>query len=95
MYLTKRAACVRNVAVAAVNGAITLALLLIAPLGLAAVIVNTFLITVSTFFVGLVGDWVVSWLLASSYRDRLSPDGRRRTIMPTHRVKDIESYEDY
>ncbi|MCW6037842.1 hypothetical protein K4A83_16405 [Spirulina subsalsa FACHB-351] len=38
MYISTRAAFVRSTVVAAANGAITLALLLIAPLGLAAVI---------------------------------------------------------
>jgi len=38
MYITPRAAQVRNLAVASVNGTITLIILLIAPLGLFAVI---------------------------------------------------------
>lgn len=42
MYISTRAAVVRNLATAITNGAITLTLLLIAPLGLAAVIGNTF-----------------------------------------------------
>lgn len=44
------------------NGAITLVLLLIAPLGLAAVITLTLLITASTFFTGLGGGALQQWL---------------------------------
>ncbi|MDB9313716.1 CRISPR-associated protein Csx18 [Spirulina sp. CS-785/01] len=62
MYISTRAALVRSGVVAGVNCAITLTLLLIAPLGLAAVITNTLFITASTFGVCVVGDWVVAWL---------------------------------
>jgi hypothetical protein len=41
---------VRNLLAALVNGAITLTILLIAPLGLAAVITNTLLVMAGTFF---------------------------------------------
>ncbi len=68
MYLSTRAALVRNLATAIVNGTITLVLLLIAPLGLAAVIGNTFLVTVASFFVGTFTDMVVSWLSVAPSR---------------------------
>ncbi|NJK77192.1 MAG: hypothetical protein HC942_28665, partial [Microcoleus sp. SU_5_6] len=45
MYITNRASTVRNFSIALVNGALTLVILLIAPLGWAAVISNTFLVT--------------------------------------------------
>ena len=48
MYTTLRAANVRNLSIALVNGTVTLIILLIAPLGLAAVITNTFLVTAAT-----------------------------------------------
>ena len=48
MYTTSRAANVRNLSIALVNGTVTLIILLIAPLGLAAVITNTFLVTAAT-----------------------------------------------
>jgi hypothetical protein len=50
----------RNGAVAAVNGGITLVILLIAPMGLAAVILNTVLVTVASFFVGEMADRVLA-----------------------------------
>ena len=68
MGLSTRAAVVRNLATAIVNGIITIVLLLIAPLGLAAVIGNTFLVTVASFFVGTFADMVVDWLALSDLR---------------------------
>ncbi|QIZ71671.1 CRISPR-associated protein Csx18 [Oxynema aestuarii] len=65
MYLTYRSALVRNISVAALNGLITLVILLIAPLGLAAVIGNTFLITLASFFTGTFADVVVRYLQPS------------------------------
>jgi hypothetical protein len=66
MHLNTRATFVKNVSAAAVNGTVTLIILLIAPLGLAAVIVNTLLVALSTFMVGMAGDWIVVWLISGS-----------------------------
>ena len=65
MYITPRAAQVRNLAVASVNGTITLIILLIAPLGLFAVIINTALVTASTYFVLVISDRVIRYLAGS------------------------------
>ncbi|MBD2276774.1 CRISPR-associated protein Csx18 [Aphanizomenon flos-aquae] len=62
MYISNRAALVRNLAVAFLNGTITLIILLIAPLGLAAVIINTILVTIATFANATAGDRVVRFL---------------------------------
>lgn len=72
MYISPRGVLIRNGATAVVNGAITLMLLLIAPLGLAAVIINTFAVTVSTFAVCMAADFVVAWLIRPSSPDSLS-----------------------
>jgi len=48
-YINQRTANVRNLAVLAVNGLVSLIILLIAPLGLLAVIVNTALVMASTY----------------------------------------------
>lgn len=53
----------RNLAIAFINGLLTLIILLIAPLVLLAVIVNTFFVTVASFIVGIAGDGVIRWLL--------------------------------
>ncbi|MEG3873421.1 MULTISPECIES: CRISPR-associated protein Csx18 [unclassified Microcoleus] len=65
MYITSRASTIRNFSLAAVNGTITLIILLIAPLGLAAVISNTFLVTVATFFASTIADQIVRYLQPS------------------------------
>jgi hypothetical protein len=62
MYISRRSATVRNFSVSAVNGSITLVILLIAPLGLMAVIINTALITMTTYIVCSVSDRVILWL---------------------------------
>ena len=63
MHLSPRAALVRNLAVAFGNGLITLIILLIAPMGLLAVIVNTGLVATSTFFIATAADRIVIFLL--------------------------------
>lgn len=86
MYLSTRAAVVRNLATAVVNGAITLVLLLIAPLGLAAVIGNTFLITIASFFVGTFADLVVNWVTFSSDRqNKFTPFKAKRELKRQNR----------
>lgn len=62
MFLSPRAILIRNFSVASVNGAITLVILLIAPLGLAAVIMNTALVTIATFATATLADRVVFFL---------------------------------
>ena len=61
-----RTSLVRNVALAIVNGGVTLVILLIAPLGLAAVIINTILVTIATFMTATVSDRVVLFLQPGS-----------------------------
>ena len=62
MYISPRSATFRNAAVSTVNGSVTLVILLIAPLGLAAVIINTLLVTVASFMVSTMADRIVLWL---------------------------------
>ena len=68
-----RAALVRNILVAGTNGTITLIILLIAPLGLAAVIMNTALVTVASFLSGQAADRVVGFLQNDTYALNRSP----------------------
>jgi hypothetical protein len=83
MYISPRTAFTRNSLVSIGTGSITLVILLIAPLGLAAVIINTFLVTAATFAVSTFADRVLLWLqpgqkaeiLGDSRSGRL---GRRR-----------------
>ena len=66
MHFSSRPLQVRNIAVAIANGIITLIILLIAPLGLAAVIINTVLVTIATYVTATVGDRVVRYLQADT-----------------------------
>ncbi|KGF72815.1 hypothetical protein DO97_03490 [Neosynechococcus sphagnicola sy1] len=59
MYITPRTAQVRNLAVSAINGIVTLVILLIAPLGLAAVIINTVLVTLATYATATASDRIL------------------------------------
>jgi hypothetical protein len=67
-----RAHQLRNGLVAIFNGIITLIILLIAPLGLAAVVVNTLLVTAATYVVSSIADWVIVWLLPAASAELLS-----------------------
>lgn len=62
MILTQRSALIRNLLVSGTNGAITLVILLIAPLGLVSVMMNTALVTVATFFTSQTADRVIRFL---------------------------------
>lgn len=72
MYLSRRSALVRNVSIAAVNGGITLIILLIAPMGLAAVIINTLLVTFSSFATATAADRVILFLAPPAKRSELN-----------------------
>ncbi len=74
MYISSRAAQLRNISLAIVNGTITLIILLIAPLGLAAVLINTLLVTFSTYLVSTFADRVIAWLLPSQQAELLSEE---------------------
>ncbi|MEI6430522.1 MAG: CRISPR-associated protein Csx18 [Pseudanabaena sp. ELA607] len=60
--MTPKTAQVRNAVVAVANGGISLTILLIAPLGLFAVVVNTVLIMASTYGVLVASDRVLAYL---------------------------------
>jgi hypothetical protein len=62
MYINQRSQQVRNISLSVANGSITLIILLIAPLGLAAVIINTIAITISTYLTAIASDRVIKYL---------------------------------
>lgn len=80
MFLSARSAFIRNLSVSAVNGAITLVILLIAPLGLAAVIINTGLVVVATFATATAADRIVLFLQADQSINELPLGRRSRSI---------------
>ncbi|MEB3124991.1 MAG: CRISPR-associated protein Csx18 [Synechococcales bacterium] len=62
MYITPRRSRIRNVSLSMVNSTITLIILLIAPLGLATVIVNTLLVAIATYTTGSLIDRITLYL---------------------------------
>lgn len=62
LNFNSRTAFVRNLTVASLNGALTLIILLIAPLGLAAVLFNTILVTLASFATAAATDRVITFL---------------------------------
>ncbi|WP_017655699.1 CRISPR-associated protein Csx18 [Fortiea contorta] len=72
MYISSRAALVRNLSVALLNGTVTLIILLIAPLGLAAVIINTILVTIASFVNATAGDAIINFLQPSQIKTLLA-----------------------
>lgn len=84
MYISTRSQLLRNALVSVSTGSITLIILLIAPLGLAAVIINTLLVTLASYLVSSVADRVIVWLLPPtsaelfSHMESLQQSIRRR-----------------
>ena len=66
MILTPRSAFIRNILVSGTNGAVTLVILLIAPLGLAAVLINTVLVVIATFITAQTADQIIRFLQGDS-----------------------------
>lgn len=77
MFISSRGALVRNGVLAVINGGITLVILLIAPLGLAAVIVNTVLVSAATLMAGFLVDRVVVYLYPVPQGDVRIHEGSR------------------
>lgn len=65
MLISWKSSLIKSIAIAFINGLITLVILLIAPLGLATVIINTMMITTSSFVVNIIFDFITMWLLKS------------------------------
>lgn len=78
MYISPEAAQLRNRLVAAITGSLTLIILLIAPLGLAAVIVNTLLVTVTTYGVSQTADRMILRLQGKTTKTPDKSLSRRR-----------------
>jgi hypothetical protein len=80
MYLTHRSALIRNLAVALLNGLVTLTLLLIAPIGLAGVISTTLAVTLASLINATLSDTIVRYLQPSRNPNLnpIEPDSTRR-----------------
>jgi hypothetical protein len=91
MYISPRVATLRHVLVSIFNGGITLIILLIAPLGLAAVIINTLLVTMATYVVSGIADRVIILLLPEQKAEFISASkprnkGIKRHYLSQHRL---------
>lgn len=85
MYLNPRAALVRNISVSVVNGAITYIILIIAPLGLMAVFINTGLVAIASFATATASDRVIQFLSGDPQRAELLGRSRPSQIQPQGR----------
>jgi hypothetical protein len=96
MYISHRGAFIRNLAAGSINSLITLVLLLIAPLGLAAVITNTIAVGISTFIVCTALDGVTLWLLNAYKPPRFQESWhqQQRTNLEGGRMREIETRRD-
>ncbi|WP_448573887.1 CRISPR-associated protein Csx18 [Trichothermofontia sp.] len=92
MYLSKKSARMRNLAVAVVNGVLTWIILIIAPLGLMAVIVNTLLVAIASYVSATLADKVVRYLQPEAQRAELL--GRSRSdLVQSQDESDLERGE--
>lgn len=87
MYISSRVALVRNLSVSLFSGIVTLVILLIAPLGIVAVVINTLLITITTFIVSTVGDRVVTFLQNKGQQAELLSNQKRIQVYSSNPSK--------
>ncbi len=90
MYLSMRGLIIRHISVACINGAITLMILLIAPLGLAAVITNTVLIMASTLLSSAMVDGIVRFLPPGQVKILEEVQRQEAKLRQTEKVDEIE-----
>ncbi|AFY74777.1 hypothetical protein Syn7502_02840 [Synechococcus sp. PCC 7502] len=88
-YLNSKTAQVRNISVSVANGIISLVILLIAPLGLLAVIVNTALVMASTYGL-LVGSDRLIMYLQRDQQVELLPRSKSTDITKSRDRSDID-----
>ena len=72
-----KAKVLKNLVTATINGLITLAILLVAPLGLAAVITNTILVAIASFFSGSLTEIVMDLLSSPEIDVEVLPEERQ------------------
>jgi len=93
MVVSQRAALVRNVLMSGTNGAITLVILLIAPLGLAAVWINTLLVVAASFGTATLSDRIILFLQQGNADSRMSLRVQPPTQGPMVRREDHDSQQ--
>jgi hypothetical protein len=90
MYLSSRAAKLRNLALSGLNGSITLVILLIAPLGIAAVIINTALVSLATYLTATLRDRIIRHLQQESTRAELLGNAGPATLQRRSNASDLD-----
>ena len=92
MYLSSRAAFIRNLMVAIANGAITYVVLIIAPLGLMAVFINTLLVMAASFATATIGDRVILYLQGDRLQQAELINAARRSQLRRPDPTDLDSH---
>jgi hypothetical protein len=98
MFISNKGAFIKNISLAIANSLITLILLLIAPLGLAAVISNTIAVGFSSLMVATFFDLVVLWLLeGQGNKTRLSSVYREQPFrsISEEKSQEIQTRDDF
>lgn len=91
MYLSVRGILIRHIAVAFLNGIITLVILLIAPLGLAAVITNTAMVVVATLVTSAFVDGVVRFLSPAEAEMLRNAQGQKAaSVIPNRNYDELD-----
>jgi len=91
IILSPRAAFIRNAIVSGVSGTITLVILLIAPLGLVAVMTNTLLVTCACYFTNSIADRIIYYLEPKNDRFSINPADRNTLVPPAQKNIDRRS----
>jgi hypothetical protein len=92
MYINARSALVRNLAVAGVNGAITYVILIIAPMGLMGVFVNTALVAIASFVTATMADRVVIFLQGGRSQPLMRDGSVPGADLEVRRTGDLDRY---
>ncbi len=91
LIFTSREARVRNLGVAVVNSGVTLVILLIAPMGLAGVVMNTLLVGLASFYTAATADRLVQFLQAAPVA--LSLDPAAGTAIQRRPADELDSHQ--
>ena len=94
MYFNARSALVRNLAVAIANASITYVILIIAPMGLMAVFINTLLVAIASFTTATVADRVVVYLRGGRPQPMMRDGSIPGSELETRRSSDVDRYHD-
>lgn len=90
MNLSPRAIQIRNLAIAVLNGAITYIILIIAPLGIMAVIINTVLVTLASYFSAVAVDRIILFIQGGKPRQAIDLSDRTPSALEEKRPDHLD-----